>query len=67
MLLLTVMQFQHLEVKDNYQHGQPGGCLVISRLPLKNTHTAANILKSKIETLKLWKDSSAKFESVNKY
>ena len=61
MLLPAVMQFRRLEVNENYQRGQLGGCLTISRLSLKNTHTTANTLKSKTKTFKFWKDSLACF------
>ena len=48
--LFPAMKFRSLEAKENYQRGQLGSCLTISRLSLKNTHTTANILKSKMKT-----------------
>ena len=41
--------------KGNYQCEQLGGCLTISCLPLKKTHTKANTFKSKTKTIKFWK------------
>ena len=61
------MQFRRLEVKENNQCGQLRGCLTISHLSLKNTHTTADIIKSNMETFEFWKDLSAHFTAEQQH
>ena len=49
------------EVKESCQRGQLRGCLTISHLSLKNTHTTANTLMSKMKIFEFWKYSLAYF------
>ena len=70
-LLPALMQLRRLEVKENYQRGQLGWCLTISRQSLKNTYITVDTFESKknykFETLEFWKDSLAYFTVEQQY